>query len=669
MSRVISVDFETPFDTKEGLSIRSQGNEPYVRDPRCEPYLISVSDGAETWAGHPTEFNWNSLDGAFLISHNARFDSSVYKEMVNRGKAPKLNIPGWNCTANLSAYLCMRRDLLRAVEFLLGVSVDKSYRLDADGRSWEQMKAEGVAEKVKQAGRVDALRCHQIWTKYAHLWPEREKKLSAITIKQGQRGCQIDVNNLRCQLLAAQTALIQAESVLPWMKEGKKPTSPKAVAEKCREVGIPCPPVKSRDGEEAYDEWAAAYAPKHRWVKAYTDYRVLNKYIGLLTTIRERLDGTGIFSYDLLYFGAHTGRWAGAGGFNMQNMRSAPLYIDSDGWLVTDPEKLKELARLKTRPEWIAHVLDLRSLLIARPGKKMIVSDLSQIEPRVLAWIVKDKDMLTRMAQGNSPYQAHAEATMGWTEGDMKALIKAGREDVKDTYALAKARVLGLGYGCGWRKFITVAHAMAGLDITKSDPEFIEAVNDEGAVCFDAGGQPIMVSGYGYNSKRIVAEYRAQNPLITGLWKTLDQAFRDSVGGTFEMELPSGRKLRYPEVRRERKAVADPDNPKKFSHRWVYTALTFDQRQNVVVRKPLYGGLLTENLVQAIARDVFGEHLITLDESSGIDVLWSVHDEAVNEVDLGISAKDVEHSMSKTPDWIEGLPVAAEAKEVPCYCK
>lgn len=668
MSRIISLDFETFYDAKEGYDIKALGAASYIRDPRFNPYLVSVYDGSASWAGHVRDFNWDALQGETLLSHNAGFDSRVAAEMAKRGTAPRLDVKAWHCTANLTTYLCMRRDLARASEFLLGHAVDKSYRLDADGLQWEQMVSQGVSDKVKEAGRVDAVRCHNFWTKFGHLWPERERKLSDLTIRQCRRGSQINVALLEGYILVAQKMLIQAENELPWMKHGKKPTSPKAIAEECRAVGIPCPPVKSRDGEEAYEQWAATYGPKHRWVKAYTDYRVINKFLETLLTIQGRLDPEKCFQYELLYFGAHTGRWSGAGGFNMQNMRKEPLYCDDEGRLITAPAMLAEVARSKTLPAFVAHVLDIRALFVPRPGKKMILSDLSQIEPRVLAWLVNDVAVLQKMAAGLSPYQAHAEATMGWTEGDMKKLIKEGRGDVAEIYALAKARVLGLGFGCGWRKFITVAYTMAGLDITKDDPDF-EEVYVDGELCRDEKGQPKLVSGYGKKSKETVTAYRDSNSPVTGLWKTLDDAFRNSVGQDFEIKLPSGRSLRYPEVKRERKMVADPDEPRKLMPKWVTTAMAFDQKRNGVIRKSFYGGLLTENLVQATARDVFGEQLITLDETSGIDVLWSTHDEAVNEVDQGVTVRDVEHIMSKAPAWMPGLPVACEAQEVKHYLK
>lgn len=663
--RELSIDFET-FYIDGDYSIRTMGADAYIRDVRFDPYLISVSDGADSWAGHPNDFNWNSLEGVRAVSHNRRFDASVYERMVVLGLAPRVNIPEWHCTANMSAYFCMRRDLLKASEFLLGVEVDKSYRLDANNRHWPDMVAAGVGEKVKSAGRADAYRCIQMWKKYNHLWPDMEKRVANLTIEQGMRGVQIDTDRLQRDLVVAQTALIQAETVLPWMKEGKKPTSTKAIAEECRKVGIPCPPVKSRDGEEAYDEWARTYGPKYKWVKAYSSYRVINKYITTLETIKSRIFD-GVMPFDLYYFGAHTGRWAGAGGYNMQNMRSEPLYIDVEGWLIVEPDRLneiaKEIAYERPVPSYVAHALDIRALKIARPGRNMIVSDLSQIEPRCLAWVTGNQPLLDRMAGGASPYQAHAETSMGWTGGDLK------KED-KAKYALGKARVLSLGYQAGWKKFIKMAWDYCQLNITLDDPEFVQDTDPKtGELLWEKDGQPKMVSGYGFHSRRIVNEFRAQNPLITGLWKKLDEAFRNSVGGDFTMTLPSGRQLRYPAVMRERKAVSDPDDPKKFSHRWVTTALAWDEKSFSIRRLPFYGGKLTENLIQAIARDIFAFHLLALKDTKIIDPLWSVHDEAVNECDQGVTPKDVEHIMGKTPDWIEGLPVAAEAKLVPHYCK
>jgi hypothetical protein len=107
------------------------------------------------------------------------------------------------------------------------------------------------------------------------------------------------------------------------------------------------------------------------------------------------------------------------------------------------------------------------------------------------------------------------------------------KEEDPDKYALAKARILALGYQAGWEKFILMAKTLCGLDITKDDPEFIEEINQ-------MTGEVKKVSGYGFTSKKIVKEFRAQNPLIVGMWQRLDEAFKRSIGSDFVMNLPDG---------------------------------------------------------------------------------------------------------------------------------
>jgi DNA polymerase len=663
MKRVIGYDWETFYATKQGYGIKELGMWRYLHDDRFDPYLLSVSDGTDSWAGAPKDFNWDSLNGQTLVSHNKHFDKMVTDSAQERGLVPRVQPAEWHCTANMSAYLCNRRSLQDATSYLLGVTLSKETRDYANGRHANDMVADGKWDEMLTYARSDAFHCQQLWEKHNHRWPEHERRLSELTIKQGSRGIQIDVELLKKYIVVATDALRIAEEQLPWIAEGRPPTSPKAIAELCHKQGIPCPPVKSRDGEEAFIAWEKAYCAKHPWIEHVANWRSINKFLDSLQTIATRLSPDGILSFSLKYFGAHTGRWSGDAGVNLQNLRKEPLFLDDRRWLISDLTRLKEIATFPELPSYVTEVLDIRKLFIARPGKKLIISDLSQIEPRVLAWIVGDQAMLDRMAKGQSPYQAHAEATMSWTRGDMKKLIKQGDGEAKELYALAKARVLGLGYGCGWQKFIIVAQAMAQLNITLGDPEFVQACNEDGEPCFGGDGEPKMVSGYGYNSRRIVNEYRKSNPKIVGLWKSLDTAFKDSVGGDFEMTLPSGRVMRYPEVQREARSVPRKDGKPGFERKIVFTAMIGDRRF------PIYGGLLTENLIQAISRDGFGHHLLTLDETPGLDVLFHAHDEAINEAEPEITPKDVTSIMSRTPPWLSGCPLTAEGCESSHYLK
>lgn len=278
---------------------------------------------------------------------------------------------------------------------------------------------------------------------------------------------------------------------------------------------------------------------------------------------------------------------------------------------------------------------------------KLITSDAAQIEPRVAAWLAGDMDFLDLVRTGMSVYEAHARATMGWTGGILKD------EDEK-LYALAKARVLSLGYGAGYEKLIIMAKAVAGLDLTVGDPEWIETTDP-------LTGEVKKISGYGQNARKVVKDYRDSNPKIVATWAELENAFRRSIGGDFELKLPSGRVMRYEAVRAETRIEPDKET-KKPRRRTVFTACIGGKRAIT------YGSKLFENAVQATAREIFMYHVLKLHEA-GYTMLLGVYDEAVLEVPNDKSVSKVKEIMSQTPPWIAGCPLAADAREVSRYTK
>lgn len=661
---IIGIDFETFYSKKLKYSIRGMIGESYCRHDLFDPYLVSVSDGANVWAGNPRDFNWHTLAGHTLVAHNARFERDVIAELERRQWIPPIlnQIPEFHCSANLSAYLCNRRALADAVLFLYSKRLEKDTRDDANNKSWpKDFTPEQQAQMIKYS-KIDPFWSRQIFVDFMDKWPAIERKLSSLTIEQGRRGVQIDVDLLNHYIILAHDIKTATEKTLPWMGTDeddeeedytnivKKPTatSTKCIAEKCRRVGIPCPPVKA-DDEEAYDEWEAFYSVEHPWIKSVSAWRSINKLYKTLEVMKSRLRGDGTLPFGLKYWGAHTGRWSGDSKINFQNFRKSPILRNEHGIMETNAAREDHANKYHNElgqwPDWVTETIDIRKLIKPRPGKKMIVSDLSQIEPRVLAWLSGDMELLDSLRGGMSIYEAHARSTMGWRGGELK------KED-PEKYKLAKARVLALGYGAGWEKFILMAKTLSGLDITKDDPEFIETI--------DENGDPKQISGYGKHAKDCVYDFRHQNPRIVQMWEKLDTGLKNSVGGDFAIGLPNGRKMNYRAVRMEvRIETTDEGQPRK---RWVVTAETDGRRYQ------FYGGKLTENVTQAVARDVFSEHIIAL-EGNGISNLWSVHDEAVLEVEPHVTARDIEEVMSKTPDWIPGLPVGADAKEVLHYLK
>jgi hypothetical protein len=658
----ISLDFETFYSTKLKYSLKRMIAEQYVRHESFDAYMLAVCDGRNQWAGHPRDFNWAALDGQELLSHNRYFDNTVYNELVRRGWVPQVKYSNWHCTANMTAYLCNRRALDNAVEFLYKIKLSKAARADADGKHWPNDFSESDREGMLKYAPLDAYWCHKLWADHSHKWPEVERRLSNMTIEQGMRGVQINVELLNDYIVQSHEMLKNTENVIPWIRDADdeaweefnaKPTSTKCIAEQCRLSGIPCPPVKADEGEEAYEEWANTYSRNNPWIRALGSWRSVNKLYKSFLLVKERLRSDGTMPFGLKYFGAHTGRWAGSEKINMQNPRKKPVLCNQSGLMETSEPVIDKALEAKDEtgkyPDWVKYSIDFRALIIPRPGTKMITCDLAAIEPRVLAWVTGNKAEMEAISGGMSVYEAFARTSMGYTGGKM--------DKRSDYYKLIKIMKLGLGYQAGWEKFIVIAQDQGGIDITKDDPEWIEVETIDGIK---------QVSGYGKKSREIVANFREKSPLLAsrdadrpGLWERLDGAFKRSVGDTFEMTLPSGRKMCYRDVRA---SVTIEQRDGKPNRKWVYTAES-DGR-----RKVYYGGKLCENLVQATARDVFGEHLVALEEA-GHRVLFTAHDEAILECSLETTAKQVEEIMSVCPKWLPGCPIAAEAKEVAHYCK
>ena len=658
----VAVDYETFYSKKLKYTVANNLPEFYAAHELFDPYMVAVCDGKNSWSGRPKDLNWSVLEGRVWLSHNRRFDNSVFNETVKRGWISPVRYKEWHCTANLTSFLCNRRALSDAVEYLFKVHIDKSARTEAEGKRWPNDFTETERTKMLDYAKDDVKWCWRLWDKFSDRWPEDERFLSNLTIEQGMRGVQIDVPLLKKYILVSHEMLQKTEALIPWIRDAEdeewqdfdtKPTATKCIAQQCRKIGIPCPPVKSKD-EEGYEEWEDGYGDKNPWIRAVGAWRSINKLYKTFLLVKERLSSDGVLPFSLKYFGAHTGRWSGDARINFQNMRKTPAICNEHGLLEQSEARIAEAVGYNDEnnkwPDWVRETIDFRALVIPRPGKKMIISDLSQIEPRVLAWLTGNHKLLGMIREGYGVYEAFARANMGVTGPKWTKKDKAS-----DFYKMIKIQVLGLGYGCGWLKFIKIA-AQGGVDITKDDPEFVEELDD-------LTGELVKKSGYGQRSRDIVNKFREASAQTTAFWGMLDDSVRLSVGDPkgFVMNLPSGRKLTYDDVKMVCRMKTDPIT-KKPVKKWELMANS-DGRH-----KATYGGKLAENIVQAVARDVFASQIVRM-EKLGWRNLFSSHDEAILEVEPTITAADVEREMSHCPDWIPGLPVAAEAKEVEHYLK
>ena len=262
---------------------------------------------------------------------------------------------------------------------------------------------------------------------------------------------------------------------------------------------------------------------------------------------------------------------------------------------------------------------NLRKCIVPNPGNVFVSADLSQIEVRTLAWLSGDESYLQMMRDGYNPYNAAAQDLLG----------KRPEDVTPDEYQMLKGMILGCGYGMGEQKFRLQAPVLTG---GKYAPSAAEARDN-------------------------VRTYRTSKPKVINLWNALARDLKKSIyeeDQTYEIELPSGRSMKYfqPHI--------------TSGH---YTAAI----QLGGKRTAYHGGKLVENVSQAMARDIFAEGLLRI-EDAGLPgrVALHVHDEVVFEVEESLASEvsaELLRLMCVTPDWCKGLPVRAEAKICKEYTK
>jgi hypothetical protein len=689
---IAGLDTETYYD--KVCSVKELGAWAYARHLDWDCYLLTVARKSKegirlpTYIGPPELFPWKELHGYRIYSHNAGFDMTMYRRLVEQGKVPDIepHIEGWDCTADFGAYYCNRRSLADVVLFVFGRHLSKAARDDAKGKRWPGDFSADEQETMLKYGGNDADECLNIGELAQTKWPAPERLLSRLTRLQSMRGVRIDVTKLHIFLAAARQRLIEINRDIPWIAEGFAPTSPKAFAQYCRDKGIPIPPVKAQEGEDAYLAWEAEYGgmremdgtPVFPPIKAVVDHRCLNKVITTLETLKERTGEDGIFRFGMKYGGAHTLRFSGDSGLNMQALLKSDAN-DPDAFWITVNDALEILSvgnivpgsdsnfdtyKAKNKKLGVDFetngirylLLDVRSLFIAREGFMFAIADSAQIEPRCLAQFTKDAPFMKLVRDGYDIYESHARLMHGFTgpKGHLKVLAN----DMKDPKAMqlrarCKGERIGLGYQAGPKGYMKAAAIIAGLRLS-----FDEAL-------------------------AAVKQYREASPHVVGFWKKLQAALDSHMGKTLRLKLPSGRLMSYRNLMRERKLGKDDDgNPVWREH---ITAETDGKRGS------FYPGRLTENLCQAMARDVFCEQLLIIWERSFARVysplkstwecimesleeapLWSVHDEAVVEVriqEARTRLEEILEVMNTSPTWASDCPFGSEGSLSPFYLK
>lgn len=234
---------------------------------------------------------------------------------------------------------------------------------------------------------------------------------------------------------------------------------------------------------------------------------------------------------------------------------------------------------------------ELRKSLIAPAGSLVYVADSSNIEARMLAWIADQDDLLAVFRSGGDVYSHFASKLYGF---------EVNKTDHPHERFVGKVCVLGLGYGMGWRKF------------------------QESMAAGMLGGDPVLLTEQ--EARSIVNLYRTANFKIVAFWEQAQQAIVDMFLGNERswgplsiakdmLILPNGMTLQYPGLR----PMDELGNDFEYWNGKFWTKI--------------YGGKLTENIIQALARIVLFEQMLDVNRNVlvpiGGRVALNVHDEII----------------------------------------
>ena len=312
----------------------------------------------------------------------------------------------------------------------------------------------------------------------------------------------------------------------------------------------------------------------------------------------------------------------------------------------------------------------LRKAIMAPEGHTVVVVDLSQIEPRVLAWLADYEDLLDIFRSGQDAY-----AMFGAQMFNIPGMTKHSHPELRQS---AKSALLGAGYGLGWASF--AAQLLVGFlgappvryskEFAKSlgvDANFIERFLDwdDNVVAMqeiqrNCTMQELLI--HCVTAKKIIDIYRATAAPVKGFWDMCTGLIQSALADGQEYDhkgallfrkeeivLPSGMSIKYPNLRQVPDDVPDANGRKRMQ--WVYG--------NEFTK--LYAGKVTNNVTQGLARIVMTDGLLRV--ADRIPLAFSVHDEGVGIVPEAQGAQALAwmiRRMTEEPKYMPGIPLAAD---------
>jgi len=643
--RILTVDFETYWNSKT-YTLSKMTTEEYIRAKSFRAFGCCFH---EYGSGQPTEWirgddlpeylsgiDWGRTA---VLAHNAQFDVSILSWRY--GVTPAFIFDTLSMARALRG-VEVGNSLARLAEFFGLPDKGKAiHSTDGVGELDPALERE-LADYCKH----DVYLCEEIFKRLVVGYPTSELRLIDMTLKmytepvllldklmlvnaideeREMREALLKRLNVTDAALASNgqfAELLRTLGVEPPTKK-KKPTvkTPKP-------VGVNFAFAKTDAMFQAMlngsNEDVAALCEARLKVKSTTERTRAQRFL----EISQR----GPLPVPLSYYGAGTGRWTASKGsaINMQNLKRGSF---------------------------------LRKAIMAPEGYQLVVGDLSQIEPRVLAWISDYEDMLDIFRSGADPY-----AAFGAQMFNIPGMTKDSHPDLRQS---AKSALLGCGYGLGWASFASqLMVGFLGAPPVRYDKAFARKLGVDAAyvekfidwednlkkmaeiphTCTDAELLIHCVA-----AKKIIDIYRSTAHPVVSFWDMcsglIDTAlaqgrefrYKCVVFRKGEIELPNGMKLLYPDLRQ----VKDD----KGRMQWVYGS---DATK-------LYAGKITNNIVQGVARIVMTDGMLRV--AKRYPIKGTVHDELIAvapDAEVDDAKTWVLAQMTMEPRYMPGIPLNAD---------
>ena len=656
-------------------------------------------------------------DGWLVEAHNRFFEFCIWSNiMVPLYGWVEIRREQWRCSAAKASYYGLPRALENAVK-ALGLPIEKDMEgnklMKKISKPRKPIKAERAA--MLQAGRDPETEVlwHESREEFERNWlycdrdveaehafsealpdlPETELRIWQMDQDMNLRGirCDLDMVRQAIRLRDREVALMNEELAdimgLPdGEREGFSATKRAAIKAWVNEQGIMLPNTQAK----TLDKFAAKEGLPRHVTAALKIIREVNrtstaKYDAML----ERADPRDWRLRDLMmYHGAGTGRWAGKGVQPHNFPRGSIKNMEMACSLIVTGDAPAMRALYGEIMELLSSAL--RGAMTASEGRDLMVADYAAIEARVVFWLARDNTALDVFRRGEDIYCDMATGIYGY---DVK------KKTHPDERQFGKQAILGLGFEMG---FVTFLLTCKKYDISFTKEQVMRIVGGRYAEIEEQVEKYFLT-----DRKRIarmkeaelsirehmhelvlmqytVQKYRNRYPEVKQMWRDQEdaaiQAVRnpgsrvdcergrntwvvETIGGqeVLVTYLPSGKPLFYwnPRVVLKKTPFKNPDGTHVLKPCVVFWGV--DPYTKKWSLQDTYGGKLVENITQATARDLMALAMVRADDSGVYDVLLSVHDELVCEVDKGKGdLREFERMMAETPGWAHGCPVDAE---------